>query len=290
MSTKDWLEKDYYKVLGVAKDAKPDELKKAYRKLARENHPDQNPGNPAAEKRFKEVSEANDVLSDVKKRKEYDDARKLFGGGGFRFPGSGGAGGQGGPSADDLFRNASRQRLHRPVRRAVQRRPEPDSALLVRPRTPARQRRRGRGDRRLRGRHLRGHGGHADDLRRALRGVSRDRRQGRHGAARLRHLPGLGHADLHLRWGVRDDRTLQGLPRPRHGGRRSVPGLPRLRSWSLDQDHAGPDPGRGHRRAADPAEGQGRRRRERRCRRRPLRRSCTSARTRCSAARATTSP
>ena len=107
MSTKDWLEKDYYKVLGVAKDAKPDELKKAYRKLARENHPDQNPGNPAAEKRFKEVSEANDVLSDVKKRKEYDDARKLFGGGGFRFPGSGGAGGQGGPSADDLFRNAS---------------------------------------------------------------------------------------------------------------------------------------------------------------------------------------
>ena len=79
MSTKDWLEKDYYKVLGVAKDAKPDELKKAYRKLARANHPDQNPGNPEAEKRFKEVSEANDVLSDTKKRKEYDDARKLFG-------------------------------------------------------------------------------------------------------------------------------------------------------------------------------------------------------------------
>ena len=244
MSTKDWLEKDYYKVLGVAKDAKPDELKKAYRKLARENHPDQNPGNPEAEKRFKEVSEANDVLSDAKKRKEYDDARKLFGGGGFRFPGSGGAGGQGGPSVDDLFRNASDNGLHRPVRRTVQRRPEPDPALLVRPGTPARQRCRGRGDRRLRGRHLRRHGGDADDLRRALRGVSRDRRQGRHGAARLRHLPGLGHADLHLRWGVRDDRTLQGLPRSRHGGRRPVPGLPRLRSWSLDQDHAGPHPGR----------------------------------------------
>jgi molecular chaperone DnaJ len=78
VSTKDWLEKDYYKVLGVSKDAKPDELKKAYRKLARENHPDQNPGNPEAEKRFKEVSEANDVLSDAKKRKEYDDARDLF--------------------------------------------------------------------------------------------------------------------------------------------------------------------------------------------------------------------
>ncbi len=106
MSTKDWIEKDYYKVLGVAKDAKPEDIKKAYRKLARENHPDANPGNPEAEKRFKEVSEANDVLSSETKRKEYDEARRLFGGGGFRFPGSAGAGGQGGPSMDDLFRNA----------------------------------------------------------------------------------------------------------------------------------------------------------------------------------------
>ncbi len=106
MSTKDWIEKDYYKVLGVSKDAKPEDIKKAYRKLARENHPDANPGNPEAEKRFKEVSEANDVLASESKRKEYDEARRLFGGGGFRFPGAGGAGGQGGPSMDDLFRNA----------------------------------------------------------------------------------------------------------------------------------------------------------------------------------------
>ncbi len=104
MSTKDWIEKDYYKVLGVSKDAKPEEIKKAYRKLARENHPDQNPGNPEAERRFKEVSEANDVLSSDAKRKEYDEARRLFGAGGFRFPGGGG--GQSGPSMDDLFRNA----------------------------------------------------------------------------------------------------------------------------------------------------------------------------------------
>jgi molecular chaperone DnaJ len=108
MSTKDWIEKDFYKVLGVSKDAKPEEIKKAYRKLARDNHPDQNPGNPAAEQRFKDVSEANDVLSNPEKRKEYDEARRLFGGGGFRFPGAGGGGRtSGGPSMEDLFRNAS---------------------------------------------------------------------------------------------------------------------------------------------------------------------------------------
>jgi molecular chaperone DnaJ len=105
VSTKDWIEKDYYKVLGVSKDASPEEIKKAYRKLARANHPDQNPGNTAAEQRFKEISEANDVLSNSAKRKEYDEARRLFGSGGFHFPGSGGAR-TGGPSVDDLFRNA----------------------------------------------------------------------------------------------------------------------------------------------------------------------------------------
>jgi molecular chaperone DnaJ len=104
MSTKDWLEKDYYKVLGVASNATPEEIKKAYRKLARKNHPDANPGDSEAERRFKEVSEANDVLSDAAKRKEYDDARKLFGGGGFRFPRSNTAGSS---SMDDLFRNAT---------------------------------------------------------------------------------------------------------------------------------------------------------------------------------------
>ncbi|SDU99241.1 molecular chaperone DnaJ [Microlunatus sagamiharensis] len=108
MSTKDWIEKDFYKVLGVSKDATPEEIKKAYRKLARDNHPDQNPGNPAAEQRFKDVSEANDVLSHTEKRKEYDEARRLFGGGGFRFPGAGGQrSGGAGPSMEDLFRNAS---------------------------------------------------------------------------------------------------------------------------------------------------------------------------------------
>ncbi|MGI8881621.1 MAG: molecular chaperone DnaJ [Jatrophihabitans sp.] len=89
MSTKDWLEKDYYASLGVAKDASASEIKKAYRKLARESHPDKNPGNAASETRFKEVSEAYDVLSDTAKRKEYDETRSLFAGGAYRGGGGG---------------------------------------------------------------------------------------------------------------------------------------------------------------------------------------------------------
>ena len=91
MSTKDFLEKDFYKALGVTKDATADEIKKAYRKLARKYHPDANKGDAKAEERFKEISEAYDVLSDEKRRKEYDEARSLFGSGGFRRPGPGGA-------------------------------------------------------------------------------------------------------------------------------------------------------------------------------------------------------
>jgi molecular chaperone DnaJ len=94
VSTRDFVEKDYYKVLGVAKDASQADIKKAYRKLARELHPDANPGNAAAESRFKDVSEAYDVLSDESRRKEYDEARSLFAAGG-RPGGLGGFGGFG---------------------------------------------------------------------------------------------------------------------------------------------------------------------------------------------------
>jgi molecular chaperone DnaJ len=74
---REWYEKDYYQVLGVAADASPKEVTKAYRKLARELHPDKNPGDAAAEERFKAVSSAYDVLGDEVKRKEYDEVRRL---------------------------------------------------------------------------------------------------------------------------------------------------------------------------------------------------------------------
>jgi molecular chaperone DnaJ len=103
VSTKDFLEKDYYKVLGVTKSATADEIKKSYRKLARKYHPDANKGDPKAEERFKEISEAYNVLSDAKRRKEYDDARSLFGAGGFRTPGGGPPGGGFPFDLGDLF-------------------------------------------------------------------------------------------------------------------------------------------------------------------------------------------
>ncbi|MEU4156149.1 molecular chaperone DnaJ [Actinoplanes sp. NPDC026670] len=101
MSSKDWLEKDFYAVLGVNRSASPDEIKKAYRKLARDLHPDRNPDNKEAEEKFKAASEAYDVLADDKKRKEYDEMRSLFGSGAFRRGARGGGGTQFDPS--DLF-------------------------------------------------------------------------------------------------------------------------------------------------------------------------------------------
>src|SRR5256714_10367057 len=76
---------DYYKVLGVGKNASEEEIKKAYRKLARKYHPDQNAGDKQAEERFKEISQAHDVLSDPEKRKAYDRGTGPFGG--FGMPG-----------------------------------------------------------------------------------------------------------------------------------------------------------------------------------------------------------
>lgn len=111
-SNADWANKDFYQVLGVDKDADAATIKKAYRKLARENHPDSKPGDKAAEERFKAVAEAYDVVGDAEKRKEYDQMRSMFAGGfpaggqgGFGFPGgfSGGTTTSGGFDISDLF-------------------------------------------------------------------------------------------------------------------------------------------------------------------------------------------
>ena len=75
--SRDWLDKNFYAILGVSQNASSDEIKKAYKDLARKNHPDLNPGDPAAEKKFKEVSEANAVIGDERKRQEYDQMRTM---------------------------------------------------------------------------------------------------------------------------------------------------------------------------------------------------------------------
>jgi molecular chaperone DnaJ len=105
---REWFEKNYYEVLGVAEDASPKEITSAYRKLARKLHPDANPGDTASEERFKEVSSAYEVIGDADKRARYDEVRRMGPvGGGFGFPGGGGAGAGGFESGDlgDLIGN-----------------------------------------------------------------------------------------------------------------------------------------------------------------------------------------
>lgn len=114
MASQDWFQKDFYKTLGVSKDVSEAELKKVYRKLSRQYHPDTNPGDTKAEAKFKEISEAYSVLSDKQQRAEYDQIRAMgggarFTGGGFPGGASGGFGGQGFPGGaggfEDVFAN-----------------------------------------------------------------------------------------------------------------------------------------------------------------------------------------
>jgi molecular chaperone DnaJ len=116
MAQREWVEKDFYKELGVSPDASQDEIKRVARKLLAENHPDRNPDDKPAEDRYKAVSEAKEVLTDPAKRKEYDETRRLFAGGGFGrrfnggdFTGGFGVGGDGAEfNLNDLFDAAGR--------------------------------------------------------------------------------------------------------------------------------------------------------------------------------------
>ena len=125
MASRDWAEKDFYKILGIDESATKDDIKKAYKKLARQYHPDNNKGDKGAEARFKEISEAYSILSNDQKRAEYDQMRRLFEAGGDRFygftPGGQGGvrinigdlfgdeGGRGGGFFEDLFGFGPRQ-------------------------------------------------------------------------------------------------------------------------------------------------------------------------------------
>jgi molecular chaperone DnaJ len=102
MASQDWFEKDFYAILGVPADAEAAAIKKAYRKLARRLHPDQNPGDDAAEKRFKEIGEAYAVLSNPEERQQYDAIRSMSHGGA-RF--TSGAPGGAGAGFEDVFSN-----------------------------------------------------------------------------------------------------------------------------------------------------------------------------------------
>ena len=263
MSTKDFLEKDYYKALGVAKDASAADIKKAYRKLARELHPDKNPGDAKAESRFKEVSEAYDVLSD-------DDAPQ----GVRRGPvavrqrrarrGSGGR--RRGPARrrttfdlNDLFGQArpgaaGGRRARRPLRRAVRRRPRHGhpAGRGAAPGT-SRGRRRDRGDPRL----PRPCAGVTVPLRlaspAACRTCARHRGPPGHRAADLPDLP--GHRADQPQPGRRSrSASRAGMPRARAG--RSTTRARTAAAAAVDDpdphDHRA-DPGRRRRRAADPA-------------------------------------
>lgn len=106
MASQDWVNKDFYAILGVSKDASDADIKKSYRKMARKYHPDTNPGDASAEQKFKDITEANSVLSDPEEREQYDAIRAMGSGARFSAGGAGGGpAGAGGAGFDDMFGN-----------------------------------------------------------------------------------------------------------------------------------------------------------------------------------------
>ena len=297
MSTKDFVEKDYYKVLGVPKDATEAEIKKAYRKLAREFHPDANKGDAKAEERFKEISEANDILGDPKKRKEYDEARALFGNGGFR-PGarrgrrlaSTSTWATSSEAAPRAAAGGRRGRLRRRPRRRLRRPVQPRRRRHHAYPAAARPGHRVRGDAQLHRGGRRGHGPAADVLARrpckACSGTG-DKNGTPAGVPDLRrHRPGRAGRRRRLL----AHRPVRGLQGPRPDRRRTparsarAAGAPSRSRTMQVRIPAGVTDGQRIRLRGKGAPG-----RARRSGRRPVRRRARRRRTRSSAARATTS-
>ena len=251
------MAKSLYESLGVSKNASQDELKKAYRKLVREVHPDKNPGDAAAEARFKEVQSAYDVLSDPEKRKQYDrigttNGRAAPGGTTFDF---------GDFDLGDIFGGLFNRG---------------GGATAAAAARPARQRRRGRGARLVRGRAA----GRPDDRPRRARArlphLSRHGGGAGNGADDLPEVRRLG-CRRDLAGPVRAAAAVPAVPRDGLDRRDAVPDVPWLRPRAADEALHGQDPGRREGRHADQAEGQGRGGLRRRARGRPLHRHARRA-------------
>ena len=246
-----------YEVLGVTKTASDDEIKKAYRKLARENHPDANQGDAAAEERFKEIQGAYDTLSDAEKRKQYD----TFGSAGPRGGGGPGPGGFGYENVDlsdllgqfgGIFGRGGGGRRGRPQ-------PERGADLESRVRLPFEDA--------LAGAQVRV----PVEVDAAVPHVSRHRCRARHLACHLPPVQRVGHR-LRLARPLRSLAALPALSRERRHRREAVQDVSRRRPRARDEEVRRQDPRRREGRHEGAAEGQGRARRERRPGRRPLRR------------------
>ncbi len=279
---REWFEKDYYQVLGVAESATAKEITTAYRKLSRQYHPDANPGDAPAEERFKEVSAAYDVVGNAEQRKEYDEVRRL-GPAAAGFPGGAGGGGFSfdsdvgdlGDLLGGLFGRAVGRRWPGARRPGAAR----TGATTSRPSSTSPSTTPSAGITTTV--HL------TSDA--PVPHLPRLRGRARHDAAALQHLrrPGRG---LRQPGPVLLLAAVPGLRRPGGHHRRPVPHLPRHRRRAPAPRGEGPHPRRRRRRPAHPAQGPRRSRAERRPARRPLRGRARRAARRCSGAGATTSP
>ena len=242
---REWFEKDYYKTLGVSDTATAKEITKAYRKLARELHPDRNPGNTEAEERFKAVSAAYDVLGDETKRAEYDEVRRLGPMGARRR------------SRWLHVQHGRRQRQwpRRPARADVRPSGRP-RRRRVRRRSASRGRRPGRADPRLRRRGARHDDDAAPHERRPVLDVRRLGGPSGHGA---QAVPAVRRSRRHRRQPgpVLVLHAVPPLRRLGHRDRGSVPDVPGFRRREAGPRGAGAHPRRRLRRADDPAQGSG---------------------------------